>query len=262
MVGEKFNKLEVLERSGSDKNRKALWLCRCSCGNYTTVRTQDLKTGCIKSCGCQSNAKKHSDINKHNHYKNLYKVWCGMLSRCGNEKDTSYRYYGFKGIIVEPEWLEFRNFFNWSIQNGYKQGLQIDRKNPTKNYCSENCRWISTQENCSLARKGKRIIELENKSIKEVATTYHIETKEKKYFAKPTYCILTGTKTVLFIFKRKVSFLFKYYSKAAEFLNITPSSLYYRMKHKEGQITDNWKMEKITKDKWFEYKNQNVKVIR
>jgi len=104
------------------------------------VRTQDLKSGNIKSCGCGANCFKHQDINKHPDYKRLYSIWSGMLARCGNPNDSSYRYYGAKGIIVEPIWLEFRNFFEWSLVNEYGPDLQIDRKNSKKNYCPDNCR--------------------------------------------------------------------------------------------------------------------------
>ena len=33
ITGQKFNKLTAIKRVGSDKNRRALWLCKCDCGN-------------------------------------------------------------------------------------------------------------------------------------------------------------------------------------------------------------------------------------
>lgn len=52
ITGQKFNKLTVIKRVGTDKNRRALWLCKCDCGNMVTVNITDLRTGRRKSCGC------------------------------------------------------------------------------------------------------------------------------------------------------------------------------------------------------------------
>jgi hypothetical protein len=53
MIGQKFAKLTVVERAGSTKQQKALWLCRCDCGNRTTVTTGALRFGTTASCGCR-----------------------------------------------------------------------------------------------------------------------------------------------------------------------------------------------------------------
>lgn len=52
ITGQKFGKLTVLNRAGSDNSKKALWLCKCECGNEKILRGSDLISGKIKSCGC------------------------------------------------------------------------------------------------------------------------------------------------------------------------------------------------------------------
>jgi len=52
LVGRRFGKLTVMEREGTDKNRRALWKCACSCGNETILSTSSLKSGNTRSCGC------------------------------------------------------------------------------------------------------------------------------------------------------------------------------------------------------------------
>lgn len=52
ILNQKFGKLTVIERKGSDNSNKALWLCQCECGNKTIVRGSDLISGKIVSCGC------------------------------------------------------------------------------------------------------------------------------------------------------------------------------------------------------------------
>lgn len=51
LVGERFNKLVVIERVGT-RYGGALWLCQCDCGGTRLVRTGELTSGHTKSCGC------------------------------------------------------------------------------------------------------------------------------------------------------------------------------------------------------------------
>lgn len=52
ITGQKFNKLMAIKRAGKDKTGRALWLCKCDCGNTVTATLTDLRTGRRKSCGC------------------------------------------------------------------------------------------------------------------------------------------------------------------------------------------------------------------
>ena len=85
---------------------------------------------------------------KHGKYKTrLYKTWQNMKSRCNNPKASKYRFYGGKGIKVCQEWAEdFQKFYDWSIKNGYKDDLTIDRIDSDKDYCPENCKWATYKE--------------------------------------------------------------------------------------------------------------------
>lgn len=51
IVGQKFHKLMVIKRVGSEKNR-SLWECKCDCGKTTYVTRDSLVSGNVKSCGC------------------------------------------------------------------------------------------------------------------------------------------------------------------------------------------------------------------
>lgn len=54
LIGKHFGKLEVIEQLNErNKDRGIMWLCKCDCGNYTTVSTHDLKRGHTQSCGCK-----------------------------------------------------------------------------------------------------------------------------------------------------------------------------------------------------------------
>lgn len=77
----------------------------------------------------------------------IYKRWLCMKNRV--KRDENKKYYKDKGIKVCDEWLDYKNFYNWSINNGFHQDLEIDRIDNNGNYCPENCQWITHQQNCA-----------------------------------------------------------------------------------------------------------------
>lgn len=85
----------------------------------------------------------------------LNKIWRQMKYRCTNPNDLAYKNYGGKGIKICQDWGEFINFYNWAINNGYQDGLTIERKDSTKDYEPSNCEWITRAENCRRAHVGK-----------------------------------------------------------------------------------------------------------
>ena len=58
----------------------------------------------------------------------IYNIYYGMRDRCYNTNRSQYTDYGGRGIVVCQEWLDdFMNFYNWAIDNGYKDGLTIEQ---------------------------------------------------------------------------------------------------------------------------------------
>jgi len=51
-TGQRFGRLTVVARAGSDSRGNALWDCRCDCGRTTRVPGYCLRRGHIRSCGC------------------------------------------------------------------------------------------------------------------------------------------------------------------------------------------------------------------
>lgn len=137
LQGLTFGRLTVIERIENTKAGKTRWECSCECGNITYAVGSDLKNGKVKSCGCIQ--KKHG-LSKHR----LYGIFGMMKERCFNPNNISYPHYGAKGITIYKEWLEdFSSFYNWSINNGYREGLEIDRINSQHSYNPDNCRWVT-----------------------------------------------------------------------------------------------------------------------
>lgn len=73
-----------------------------------------------------------------------------MKDRCYNPKDKRYKNYGGRGIKICDEWLHsFESFYEWSLKNGYQDGLTIDRIDVNGNYEPNNCRWATWDVQCN-----------------------------------------------------------------------------------------------------------------
>lgn len=154
--GTVFGRLTTATEAEKISGRRA-FNCKCECGNSTTVKLMNLKSGHTKSCGCLRTETSRDLLTTHGGRKdNLYKVWSGMKARCNNKNHTSYERYGGRGIFVCKEWnSDYMLFREWSLLSGYKRGLQIDRINNDKEYSPDNCRWVTNQQN-SFNRSGDR----------------------------------------------------------------------------------------------------------
>lgn len=80
----------------------------------------------------------------------LGNVLSAMKYRCSEHCsiDEVKRRYFDRGITVCDEWAKSTDaFIEWSLSNGYQDGLQIDRIDNDKGYSPENCRWITPKQN-------------------------------------------------------------------------------------------------------------------
>jgi len=110
ITGQRFGLLVVLRRAGNTIDGKAMWTCRCDCGNEKDIVGKNLRNGNTKSCGCQKYKEPENLIGKRfgrllvlervdEHARNiLWKCQCDCgatkIVRGGNLKNGNVRSCG------------------------------------------------------------------------------------------------------------------------------------------------------------------------
>lgn len=156
LVGNEYGRLTVISRGDDyirqDGRHEKTWVCRCSCGSVVTVIGYNLNRGRTKSCGClMKDCGRNRGISnrKHGlHNSPLYKTWWSMVDRATNPSNSRHNRYYDRGIGVCDEWRDDPvAFCEWSVNNGWEHGLQLDRINNDLGYSPDNCRYVSATEN-------------------------------------------------------------------------------------------------------------------
>lgn len=161
----KYGLLKIIKRVGSSSGGHILFECLCKCGVKTNVTKSRLLSGHTKSCGCLAADPKSKIIRNLPFGYRIWRRYHDIKTRCTNKKSKSYINYGGRGIKMCEEWSDdVEKFYRWSISNGFKPELTIDRIDVNGNYTPTNCRWIPKSEQAKNRRnaivyKGKNIIE-------------------------------------------------------------------------------------------------------
>lgn len=145
LVGQTFGELTVLRKISLVGAKESEWLCLCSCGTETTATTSWLRRKYYPKvdCGC----KPYPQVVHGGSRTKLYRVWMGMKERCYYEKHKSYHLYKDRGVDYEPWITDFSVFRDWALVNGYREGLELDRKNNSKGYSPDNCHFVTRAQN-------------------------------------------------------------------------------------------------------------------
>ena len=163
LTGRRFGRLSVIGLDYIDSAKNTRWYCKCDCGNSVSVRSHGLVSGGTKSCGCYKRevacfvSRKSNTVHGLTNKHKLYGVWKNIRQRCTNPNNPSYKNYGGRGISMSEEWDEYPIFLEWAMENGYKEGLTIERIDNDGDYSPDNCTFV---DNVKQQRNRRKTIML------------------------------------------------------------------------------------------------------
>lgn len=191
-IGEQYGQLEVIGNPyTSKKGTNRYCKVKCSCGIIKEVRTNNLKRGVTKSCGCL-HREVIKQVNKTHglSYHPLYSTWKAMNDRCNKPTADSYSNYGGKGVYVCDEWHidnpEGLTNFIRDMYPTWKEGYQLDKDikatpGETKCYSKSTCVWVTPAENVRAASITKLTVD-QVKEIKRRSALGHSQPDIAKDF--------------------------------------------------------------------------------
>lgn len=182
LTGNKYNSLTVIKIS-AQKNKKTYWECKCDCGNIVSVRSDCLKDGNTKGCGCLQKLS----VTKHGHarhgYESVeYSTWRSMVDRCYISTHKAYNSYGGRGIFVCDEWrYDFLKFYE-DMGERPSKNHSLDRIDNDFGYSKENCRWATRKEQMRNRRNSFNIIfEGKIRSFSELCEQFNIHKETARH---------------------------------------------------------------------------------
>lgn len=133
------------------------WLCKCECWKEKIIRWYHLWKW-TNSCGClQQESRLMTDNKYKTHWMTndrLFSIYYWILGRCNkkNKNHKDYKNYVLKWIkCLRKSFEEFKidmyESYLKHVEEYWEKQTTIDRIDDNKDYCKNNCRWVTYKEN-------------------------------------------------------------------------------------------------------------------
>lgn len=164
-IGQKFERLEVIEEAERDKAGRKYWLCKCECGIVKRFNEYSMQVGAIKSCGCFSrDGARQRHLIHGKTYTTEFNIWSGIKGRIFNPKNPAYRHYGGRGLGMHEEWINsFEKFLN-DVGARPNSSYSLDRRSNDEGYYPHNMQWVTVKEQNN-NKRNNRLITYDNKRL-------------------------------------------------------------------------------------------------
>jgi hypothetical protein len=162
LTGQTFGRLSAVAPHGR-LNGGIAWQCRCECGAATVVRSNSLRRGLTKSCGCLHSETAAATALKYRVSHGAcgtpeHNAWREMKARCNNPNRVGYRYWGGCGVTVCQEWLDSFEAFLAHIGPRPSPKHSVDRfPDNNGNYEPGNVRWATSKEQRANRREASHV---------------------------------------------------------------------------------------------------------
>lgn len=130
--------------------RRIRYVCRCDCGELSSVAGVKLRFGNTKSCGCgkmeSRKLSRKEGMSENGHHTPEYESYRGMLKRCFNSNGQDFKDYGGRGISIHKDWVGNGGFQRFLAHMGKRPTSKhsIDRVDVNGNYEPTNVRWVTS----------------------------------------------------------------------------------------------------------------------
>lgn len=179
-IGDTFGKLEVLDLSRDDKNRRFLAHCSCECGGFRIVPTRYLQRGSRTDCGCGDESRRKQtgmQIRKDEEPQLIHKIM-----------DTYKRNAERRGYSFELKGCEFEALIKGNCHYCNSPPLNekvlrdftlywngVDRKDNDFGYVSDNV--VTCCSDCNYMKNNRNYAEFIEK-VKVIYETINGDSRE------------------------------------------------------------------------------------
>lgn len=174
LTGQKYHRLTVLETAPAINGRSA-WRCLCDCGVIKNIKTDDLRSGDTKSCGCWNNEQRSKRAS--NMYSKCIKYYPEEAS-ARRVWRANYKEMFFEDFyIISQQQCYYCGEIPSNIQNGADKKSSenmkkngnfkyngLDRLDSSKSHFKENC--VPCCKYCNYAKRERTVEEFRDWLVK------------------------------------------------------------------------------------------------